>query len=157
MNKMHLVHCPIHSIWFERFALGCRCRMGEIVKLDRAISIEQVLALSRILDNLGKEANSYEERRSMILLGSFVLIAYAGSFHGHEVFLVDTHGLLKYKDEGRKESKDNDYLFIPLLGRFKGETGEKYHLTPLAAKTCSGWEVRKWVDHLITLLSSETR
>eukprot|EP00957_Ditylum_brightwellii_P203732 15335966-Ditylum_brightwellii.AAC.1 len=123
-NKMHLVHCPTHSTWFERFALGCRSKMREIIKPDRAILIEKVLGLLRIVDDLGKEATSYETRKSIILLGAFVAIAYAGSFQGHEVFLVDTHGLLKYKDEGRKESEDNECVLIPLLGRFNGETGE---------------------------------
>jgi len=42
-----------------------------------------------------------------------------------------------------------EYMMIPLLGRFKGETGEKYHLTPLAVVTSSGLNVRLWVRRLI--------
>jgi len=30
------------------------------------------------------------------------------------------------------------YVIIPLLGRFKTEDGEQYHLTPLAFQTNSG-------------------
>jgi len=37
-----------------------------------------------------------KERVKLALLGAYAMIAFAGSFRGHEVFLVDTYGLLKY-------------------------------------------------------------
>ena len=40
---------------------------------------------------------------------------------------------------------------IPLLGRFKGETGERYHLTPLAAETKSGIQVKYWIQLLLAM------
>eukprot|EP00957_Ditylum_brightwellii_P036428 2757763-Ditylum_brightwellii.AAC.1 len=157
MNKMHLVHCPMQLMRFKRFALGYKSRMGKIVKPDRVISIEQVLALMMVVEDLGKDVASYKERRPMILLRAFVAIVYTGSFCGYEVFLVDTHGPLKYKDGEWEEAKDNDYVLVPLLGRFKDETGEKYYLTSLVAKTYSGLEVRKWVKCITMLLSSKNR
>ncbi len=45
-------------------------------------------------------------------------------------------------------------VIIPLLGRFKGETGERYHLTPLAAVTSSGIQVRLWVKRLVDIKTS---
>jgi hypothetical protein len=35
------------------------------------------------------------------------------------------------------------------MGRFKNELGKIYHLMPLAAKTKSGLEVKKWVERLV--------
>ena len=40
---------------------------------------------------------------------------------------------------------------VPLLGRFKGETGERYHLTPLAVVTKSGIQVKFWVKLLMAM------
>jgi hypothetical protein len=40
------------------------------------------------------------------------------------------------------------FVIVPLLGRFKGELGTSYHLTPLAAKK-SGINVKLWVDYLL--------
>jgi hypothetical protein len=37
---------------------------------------------------------------------------------------------------------------IPLLGRFKGETGERWHLLPIVWRTRSGIEVGKWAERL---------
>jgi len=45
-------------------------------------------------------------------------------------------------------------VIIPLLGRFKGETGKRYHLTPLAAVTSSGIQVKLWVKRLVDIKTS---
>lgn len=41
------------------------------------------------------------------------------------------------------------YVIIPLLGRFKTEDGEQYHLTPLAFQTNSGIKIGTWVQRLV--------
>jgi hypothetical protein len=43
------------------------------------------------------------------------------------------------------------HVIVPLLGRFKGELGLRYHLTPLASVSASGINVRLWVTRLIAL------
>ena len=42
-------------------------------------------------------------------------------------------------------------MIIPLLGRFKGETGEKYHLAPLASETKTGIKIRLWIQMLMSI------
>lgn len=81
-------------------------------------------------------------------LEHFSLIAFAGSFWGHEVFLVDTHGLLKYAEEERVERGDK-FIIVPLLGKYKREISEDYHLTPLAAMSSSGLAIKTWVMRLV--------
>jgi len=41
------------------------------------------------------------------------------------------------------------HVVIALLGRFKGETGENYHLMPVVATTNRGLEPRKWIGRLL--------
>eukprot|EP00957_Ditylum_brightwellii_P211661 15366441-Ditylum_brightwellii.AAC.1 len=154
-SKMHLGRCPTHSLWFEKFVIGCKLRLGEIVKQDRAISMKKMLTLLDIAEDMVKGAIIQEERRKWILLGAFAVIVYAGSFQGPEVFLIDIHGLMKFQQEGCTGPENLHHVVVALLGRFKGETGEKYHFTPLAAKTKSGLKVRKWVDLLISLAKTE--
>jgi len=43
------------------------------------------------------------------------------------------------------------YVMIPLLGRFKNEDGERYHLAPLAYETASGIKIGLWVNRLMML------
>jgi len=46
---------------------------------------------------------------------------------------------------------------VSLIGRFKGETGEQYHLLPMARVTKSGIEAGKWVDRLCHSLVRRSR
>ncbi len=74
--------------------------------------------------------------------GAFACIAYGGSFQGNKFFLTDLFGLTKYAKINLSE-EGMRYVIIPLLGHFKGEDGEKYHLTPLAyTLTNSGIAIR---------------
>jgi hypothetical protein len=88
-----------------------------------------------------------KERVKLALLGAYAMIAFAGSFRGHEVFLVDTYGLLKYISQDRFERGDK-FVVIPLLGKYKTENAEGYHLTPLIAETSSGLQIEIWVKRL---------
>lgn len=149
--KHYLNDCPTHSLWFERFSRGCLSRMGQIVCQDRAISLELMHALVELLESEWRRASDTKDSRGQDVVASvaaYCLIAFCGSFRGSEVFQVDLHGLIKYAQEDLAVD-GRPYVIIPLLGRFKNELGDQYHLTPLAATTKSGLEVKKWVDRLV--------
>jgi len=145
--KSFLTTCPTQSMWFERFAKGCLKRMGQEIKQDLAVSVHVMKALQAILEREW-QLGGVTERLDLALLGAYALIAFAGSFRGHEVFLVDAHGLLKYAVEERYE-RGEKFVMIPLLGRYKTEAHESYHLTPLAAETDSGLQIETWVQRLV--------
>jgi hypothetical protein len=81
-------------------------------------------------------------------LSAYSVICFCRSFHGPEVFLTDLFGLWKYVITPH-QSDELPYVIIPLSGWMKNEIGEKFHLTPLCAKTTSGLAVETWVKHLI--------
>jgi hypothetical protein len=94
--KSFLTTCPTQSMWFEMFAKGCLKRMGQEVRQDLAVSIHVMKALQELLENEWHASLEDEkERVKLALIGAYSITAFAGSFRGHEVFLVDTHGLLK--------------------------------------------------------------
>jgi hypothetical protein len=62
--------------------------------------------------------------------------------------LVDLYGLAKYGDESLV-SDGIDYVIVPLLGHFKTELGEQYHLTPMVATTRSGIQIKSWIQRLL--------
>jgi len=154
--KQHLCNCPTNSLWFERFAKGCLSRMGQIVRQDRAVSLELMHALCSLLEQEWEAASGLKEKAQIASLGAYSVVAFCGSFRGPEVFMTDLFGLFKYGNEcltaGGKE-----YVMIPLLGRFKNEIGDQYHLTPLIANTRSGLPVKKWVQRLIEVRKGENR
>jgi hypothetical protein len=141
--KTFLSHCSTQSLWFEQFARGCLKRMGQTVHQDMAISIQVILELLKLMEEEWAMSGD-EQRDNLALVGAYCCIAFGGSFRGHEVFLVDLYGLTKYSDSDLDLS-GVPYLIIPLLGRFKNETGERYHLTPMVATTSSGIQIGLWV------------
>ena len=50
---------------------------------------------------------------------------------------------------------DLPHVVVPLLGQFKGETGERCHLLMMINTTQSGIEVRKWVERVVQLFVQE--
>jgi hypothetical protein len=146
--KSFLSTCPTHSLWFERFARGCLKRMGQEVRRDLALSSKVIRELLEILEKEWQTASEVEKHK-LALLGAYAAIAFGGSFRGHEVFLTDLFGLIKYGEQELTSPSGTPYVIIPLLGRFKTETGERYHLTPLVATTASGIPIGTWVRRLM--------
>jgi hypothetical protein len=73
------------------------------------------------------------------------VVAFCGSFRGNEVLLTNLFGLSKYL----AELSNKPFIMIPLLGKYKGESHYRYHLTPMAAQTDPGIQVRTWVSRLV--------
>jgi len=154
--KQHLCNCPTNSLWFERFAKGCLSRMGQIVCQDRAVSLELMHAFCSLLEQEWEVASEQKIQSKIASLGAYSVIAFCGSFRGPEVFMTDLFGLIKYDSE-RLMAEGKEYVMIPLLGRFKNEVGDQYHLTPLIATTTSGLPVKTWVQRLIEVRKTERR
>jgi hypothetical protein len=130
--KHYLTDSPTQSLFFERFSQGCVHRMGQEVRQHWAITLPAMHALLEVLEVEWEQGLNLE---LTAIVRAYAVIAFAGSFHGNEVFLAPMHGVRKYL---RSTEPPEDAVIIALLGRFKGETGERYHLAPLAAQTSSG-------------------
>jgi hypothetical protein len=141
--KHVLTNSPTQSLFFERFCQGCIWRMGQEVRQDWAIPLSVIHSLLEVLKGDWSMAQADAEKELIGILGAYTVIAFCGSFRGNEVFLVDLHGTRKYLSS---PDVDDRVVIIPLLGRFKGDTGDRYHLMPLAAVTLSGIQVRLWVS-----------
>ena len=146
IRKTVITDSPTYGLWFERFMLGCHKRMGEVLKQDMGMSIEAMHKFCDIGEENYSDATSPSHKLQEALLTLFGIVSFCGGLRGEEVPLVDLFGLFKYLDQGT--TGKIEHVIIPLLGRFKGERGEKYHLLPLAAVTKSGIQPRKWVDRV---------
>ena len=82
-----------------------------------------------------------------------LVLAVCGSFRGPEVFLTELYRLIKYGSECLVAAA-KEYVMIPLLGCFKNEVGDQYHLTPLVAMSKSGLQVKTWANRLIEVRKS---
>jgi hypothetical protein len=154
-NKSYYTKCEAYTPWNEKFRKGCVKRMGQESRQDKALSMLAFVALMNLLETRLQNASTFAERATITAVGAFCCVGVGGSYRGHEIPLTDLHGLRKYSEEGR--TGPDEHVVIPMLGRFKGETGERYHLTPLAAVTKSGIKIRFWVDELVRVREIQGR
>ena len=105
--------------------------------------------------------------------GALIAILTAASLRGHEGLYLDLAATRNHLDKGRigfippkvlkkgilteKECGELPEICICLIGKFKGETGERYHSIVLANTSQSGLETRWWVEKLIEVCESEGR
>ena len=147
--------CPTDSLFFTRFMQGCLSRMGKEVKSDMALD-SGILHL--ILGNLNNEwhnnATSVERKRLIGLVGCYLVVSFACSLRGNEGFMMDLQGLIAHIADGRHDL-NSPHVVLPLLGRFKNETGERLHLMLSVNETKSGFKVRMWVERLVRILVNE--
>ncbi len=70
--KYSLNNCPTHSSWFEKFSKGCLSRMGQVVKQDRAVSLDLMHAFLQLLDEEWEKAQCLKEQSLVASLGASV-------------------------------------------------------------------------------------
>ncbi len=144
-KKLRVTKCPTYGEFFERFVRGVHKRMGDIVKQDKALSI---VLLKEIFLSLEEEwLSGGLNQMGLAKEGAFYSIAYCCALRGEEAPLADLYGMIKHWKEG--EEHELKHVVVALLGRFKGETGESYHLMPIVAVTSRGLEPRKWIGRLL--------
>ena len=145
---------PTQSKLFARFMRGCEKRMGRLVIQNKALDIKilQRLLLNYELELLSTKTSASRKRWIKVVTAYFV-ISYVGALRGSEGLMLEATSLAKYIDEGRNE--ESPYVLATLLGRFKGETGERNVMLPLAATSKSGIKTRVIVDRLVEVLKKE--
>ena len=134
---------------------GCEKQMGRLIKQDVGLSIEMLLELLQLYEEELCDAKVSRERKRTVIVsaGAFVML-FAGALRGGEVFMAEASEFVKRRDNGRSLTT-NGHVVIPLMGRFKNETGERNLVIVLANVTDGGLQVRKWIDRLSALLLME--
>jgi hypothetical protein len=139
---------PCGSLWFSRFSAGCKRRMGQDWRPDRAITPDLMKYLMlKVEERLEGRNLEPALRRRFVMAGAYFAFTYVDSLRGPEGLLVDVGGLRKNLVKGL----DKNYVIIALLGQVKGEHGEREHLLPTASITRSGINVRRWVQRVIAV------
>jgi hypothetical protein len=145
--------------------------MGYATKNQVAVPIAAVVRQLELIEEDIEESSDNETRHFLIRLGALIAILTAGSLRGHEGFYLDIAGTRKHLDRGRTgsiprqalkrklfteaEAANLPQICICLLGKFKGETGERYHSIILANESVSGLQTRVWVERLLEVCNAE--
>lgn len=146
-RKLVVTECPTYSQWYEKCIKGMHKRLGDDVRPDRALSFEILLAMFDLLDKEWLSPMSDPQRLALALEASLYVIAYTLALRGEELPLVHLGALRRHWDHG--SSYKVPHVIIPLLGRFKNEVGESFHLMPVVAETPGGLKPRLWIGRAI--------
>jgi hypothetical protein len=136
-QKMFTTPCPTYGYWYQRFNLGLHKRMGDVVRSDFAVTAGIINALLNGLDEEWNDAPNWKMRLETVEMAFVLVSGYCCGLRGEEIMKIDLAGLLKYLEIGRQDA-EHPHVIVPLLGRIKGETGERYHMMVLAREMRSG-------------------
>jgi hypothetical protein len=147
--KLFHTDCPTHGDWFERFTKGMHERMGDKVKQDLAISIDQVHALMHRYETRWVASGQNRDIQKGVLFPAlFSIVCFCCALRGEEAPLMSLTGTALHAEEGALHPS-LPHVVVALLGRFKMEVSEKYHLMPLVLRTDTGLEPAKWIYRMI--------
>ncbi len=148
---------PTDSIVFRLFIKGCEKRMGRLVVQEMGLSLEMMLGLVEELEMELADAETGDERRRELTMarGAFLAL-YGGALRGGEVLLTEGSELVRLRMAGKSHPK-YPHVVLPLMGRFKGETGERNVLFALGNVSHSGLNFREALEGVMMILVKEKR
>jgi len=139
------------SYWFNRFTQGIGNRMGSDIRKNAAVSTEvYVKFLSRVEDKI-RGSKTEKEMGRWVIGGAYFCFSYVCSLRGEEGFLLDIQLLKKHR------SLSNGLVWLPLIGKVKGDRAVRTYLLRSVPVTSSGIDVKKWRDKLLRLHEFENR
>jgi hypothetical protein len=145
-RKLQVTTCPTYSDFFERFNRGLHKRMGDIVRPNRALSFDILLEILKQVEEDWQEARP-RDKLSLALEGAFYTVAFGLALRGEEVPLIELRGIKRHWEQSMQH--ETPHVVISLLGRFKNDIGECYHLMPLLAETPRGLKPARWVERVL--------
>ena len=171
-GKVRLTSCPSQSQWFTDFLLGAQDRMGFDTKNQLALPIQTIVKLLELI-KIDADDRDVAYSASLVKLGALLSILTAASLRGYEGFYLDLAATRAHIHEGEngvvpanltrkrilieEELGQLPSVCICLIGKFKGETGERYHSVVLANRSLSGLETRWWIERLLEVCDAEGR
>ena len=84
-------------------------------------------------------------------------IMFCSALRGPEILLMEATTLCQNIECWGNDTEGMDFVTIPLMGRVKGELGERNILLPLVNRTKSGIQNCLWVERLVKVLTHEKR
>lgn len=145
---------PSEGRWYQHFASGINARMGDIVRQDRAYTLEIIWKLLEMYEQEWEEYG-YEIPIPTISACMFLLVSSLGGMRGFEVVWTDL-AALRYDLQFCEDSQDYTAVSWPIVGRFKAHHGVLgCYMIPIAGTTQSGIPFFKWSQRFVNRLAIE--
>jgi hypothetical protein len=147
--------CPGNSFWFNRFIKGMHERSGDQPNINEALSCR---VMSEIMMRLNKRVLNNPKDIRAIEFGCYLLFSFLAALRGNETMMISLGSILELLEKDNKLCHE-DYIVLPLLGKFKQVTSVTVYLLFLSKTTRSnfGCNIGVWLDRLIKVRKQEGR
>ena len=147
-----MINSKTQSQLFIKFMKGCEKWMGQLVKQDLGVSIEMHATCDtrNLQRRTGQRDGHQIEKTFCGNLRKDLSNTVGRCIERRRGIYVGGIGVCKRRDDGRKNKMG--HVVVPLMGRFKNETGERNLVLVLANETNGGLKLRKWIDRFTALL-----
>ena len=134
---------PTASLWFSKFMTGLGSRMGEMHKLNLALTTQLITEMLNSIKGDLKDTANRNEKFRLIVFGAYIIYSYVLSLRGSEGLMINLTAIRKGLEDKR------EHLVVGLRGKVKGESVERDHMFPCVTITSSGINVELWTRLLI--------
>jgi hypothetical protein len=145
--------------------------MGYETKNQKAVPISAIIRQIEMIAADIDNAETQDQAHFLVKVATLITILTAASLRGHEGFYLDIAATQKHLQTGKngtipgkalttklmteKEARNLPQVCVCLLGKFKGETGERYHSIIVANESTSGLSPRFWLEKLMEVCHDE--
>jgi hypothetical protein len=140
--------CATESEWFKRFSQGMKKRMGQDVRPQLGFSVEVMLVLLERLEVSWRKLPNGNLKDNTLGALAYSAVSFTNALRGNEGFKMDLFGLQEHISRGLGHAKF-PHVVAPLLGRFKGQDGERLHFLFMVPITSSGIKTRCYLEWLV--------
>ena len=152
-NKVWISSSATHQHWFSRFMTGIRRRTGQVIKQDKAVTIEVMHAVNDLLEDRWNQETSVQAQLKVARMGLWYNGGFCSALRGEEMLIVEFAGTansLVHLEPGRHQ---DPYFYFTVTGPTKSnrEAGATFKI-PCAGTTKSGLKPGVWATRYINLL-----
>lgn len=157
--KVYISEVGTHTLWFQRFMEGLKRRTGEVVRQDKAITIEVLQAVMENLEKRWEDATTLEERHATAQRGVWYSNGFCAGLRGEEMMLIEYNGTrnsLEYLIPGA--CKD-PHFFLAVTGPTKTDRKKGAAFKVPCCKTTegSGLTPGLWIQRYVQTLEEMGR
>eukprot|EP00957_Ditylum_brightwellii_P140193 10682228-Ditylum_brightwellii.AAC.2 len=132
--------------------------MGQDVRPNVGLDYQILyIILHQIEEELMNQLKTKTRCCFIVIVGFYLLICFVASLRGNKGFMIEAQVLLEHSEHGHQKEEEIRHMVILLLGEFKGECGEYWHLILIASHTASDFDPKVWLDRMVQLLKLKKR
>eukprot|EP00980_Cylindrotheca_fusiformis_P024834 scaffold12553_cov76-Cylindrotheca_fusiformis.AAC.5 len=133
------------SLWYQRFAAGCKARMGQDIRPNQALRTELWVQVLEECRERARRSTSIAEGDGWIMAGSYFAFAYVLSLRGPEAFMFEIELLATHQE------RVNGLVWLPIVGKVKGADSVNTYYLRSVPVTDSGINVEHWRNLLLAI------